>query len=802
MTGISSLSDNLATLSKTFYVVKEISTSVPKHVYARGAEVILVESPMNSTPVSGGYVKGGEDFDEMTMIGDTEDWYQVRINEIEGFVKKAEVDDAPGTTGGRKVSIIKPANADRIPLDYTSIDIEYKLNFVLNENEAANVSVMIVDQDSGFTVYNRTYFKTGRAFSTTGKTFITRTQKELPAGRYQLQMTLKTVTGDLIAAGNTHFTVGEYNAEDAYRTVWKQNLLNDYNLLVGTASNGPTGGMIEGKTIYLPMIDRYVGGTKGVLYDFMSCPAAPSGFSRIYRAAAMLMVNQFNKAYYDERVGNDTSNYMITDAEMKKLSIQQIIMNSCDASLGKGSINTNTLSSATIASNIINQRNSDLEVISESVQALKDSAFAFADGIEVYLVHQGNPAAKVVQEIKGPIQSFVDVIADMTDTHFNGINDMKKMNEIIDAYVDDYEKAMMDICDDSISYLKHTYFGDSWSGSAAYVDTYKEQAQIVVDNYAKLKGDSASIRAEARSHILSEMGLTEEMLSRAMDPKYGDEISTIVLQKYVNEVVKDLLKQATEAALCKIFNVPQIGINDVQYGYYLGAINSRLASAVDDCIVFEDGVIAIKPEEFAKALGDVDSIIKDMGGIFVKELFLHILKENASVGTDLLSARNSVLKAVGSLYSDCWSFGKHFAYAIRAEYDASQQTVGLGKFDKEGCNLIISLDLISSVKANAGLVALSAANIDSMSISELDVLRSSVLTMLNDELLAVRTYESMKTIRQNAGKAGQYWLTEYKDENGSKHDYTWLTDAQISVMKSYLQKEINLFARYAPPTVQ
>lgn len=462
--GISGLTTATASLSKTFYVVLPISKTPPVHVYVKAASATLVQSPMNNTAVIGGYVQGGQNFDELTVIGDTEDWYQVCINNVEGFIPKNDVDSKPTTTGGKQLTITKPSNNNVISENYTTIDIDYKVNFVIDASDAANLFVTVKDRDTGSTVYNRSYMKPGVSFATTGSAVIDKANGgTLPAGRYQLQLAMKATDGTLLASDSKDFTIGNYSATDAYRAIWKDKLLTDYNRIVMTDQNSPTGGMMIGGFLFI--WGNYIGNDDGINSAYMTYPTYPTGFSKINRAAAVAMVDMYNKSYYDKRVGNEASNYLMTDDKMQEMAIEQMIMKSCDENLSKRGTDYFTVSAVAAANNRINQRNSDHETIMKAAGAVKDLTFVIADGVEVYFAVKNDPIAKTIGDMKSNVKDFLDFMIDEVNAYTEAVIEHKNLNELIDAYVEDYVNTVLDICDDNINYLRYTYFGDSWSGN-------------------------------------------------------------------------------------------------------------------------------------------------------------------------------------------------------------------------------------------------------------------------------------------------------------------------------------------------
>lgn len=264
----------------------------------------------------------------------------------------------------------------------------------------------------------------------------------------------------------------------------------------------------------------------------------------------------------------------------------------------------------------------------------------------------------------------------------------------------------------------------------------------------------------------------------------------------------------TELVLTKVFKLEATSTKDFQYGYYVDMITSKLVKAFDKLIIIKDGAFEVDSDGFCaeleKVFFDLETIGKDVLTLFVQELFLSRINVGQMAGISgdqIIKARSGVLSAAKGLVSDCWSFGKNTAYALRSGYDAIQQSAGLGKFETECGNLIRALDMIASARVTGGLVEkLTPEGIDRMSLEQLTVLRASVLTFLHNELLAIESYENMKMIRHNAGTTGNEWISSYKDDNDKTYSYTWLTIDELTTMKSYVQTMITEFTKYAPPT--
>ena len=793
--------ENLTTnTTRSFYVAKPISSSYD--VYPTSDNLRLVSSPINGSFVAD--VQGGEWIEPLKVIHEADDWYRVQNRSGQkGFIKVSSTSKTQPTGMNARIQITWPVAGTTVSRNENqTVEVEWRSSLIIPDLSKITITIASTsDPNKKATVYGvpELYIN---SVDVSG----------LSDGMY-------TATIAYNAAGNSvtdsvQFILGSYDQskEDlqAYRKWFNEKILNR---IISYKNN-------FGKT-YISRDSSNMILSLRKAYEFL--PYVRDGYIESNGVRLSFGDNYLN-LFNDYR----TSEYATLEEEDRK-KIDIAILGDMLREEGTRDIilhyNMDNIPESIEASEDASQHKAIVDMIFSSVSVIYNSIIASADAVKLSggnLTNADIESGKIKKFLKDLAETAYDYLKLMTEETVKEYDAML----LTEAYKKEYCRVIKLVCEDYVDYLEMTVFGGKGKSSKKQppnMDRREASAYQFIQAYKKIVNSSnKELEDEAISDLLTYAFGTSSASGRMLDDGNG-KINVDLISEYSHDfraflieylkqpdiwetigkqILKDILKIVFEA-------------KGKEYGFDVVPANAltNLIDDLADCVIDHSGkfnanfyddmhnTLTSKLAGYAWK-GSAEMVLKGIIYSNIQEMFtmgtkslMHAglspkeqqfwLKESVQSTNEL---KKNCAETIREMISAAWEAGKSGDELIQSAASLIADLNGLTLYEEYASRFADTMTYRSLFMAKTLFFTDNfESEVKNMGIPELEKLRQSTITLINNDKAMFTYLLNMRTINED----NEWKFRPYRKVDNNEEYYdnnTFPTETQLKTVISELEK--------------
>ena len=386
--------------------------------------------------------------------------------------------------------------------------------------------------------------------------------------------------------------------------------------------------------------------------------------------------------------------------------------------------------------------------------------------------------------------------------------------EVIEAYKQEYTKALKKACKEYVEYLEITLFGSvggSQNVNGSVLNERQEAALKYINAYKQYMVSTVDMQQDAVNALLeycepgltiekirsADYGLDDAIIAKLSNPDTYEMFLEHMIDYFVEDLVKYIYDQIKPNMAVKEFTALVRGwvTKAIKWDRVNNKFSLDLSAAKKQ--IAEDAkkyAFTFTFDSFLNMLcqTNVDNIA--CGQQMINQV-LHDGSFSGEISEHYKKVKSGIAKAAFNLCKSAWKTGNKIAGLIGAAYSWDSESQGRGAFEMYSVYLADAYKYHLTYTSGSMALLYDWNYLSNQSISRLEQLRSALIILMNNDVDALTYYRAMRTINENAG--WRYHLV-LRDDNGNekdrydRSDYAslGLIDAQIEAFNEIKQKVI------------
>lgn len=723
------------------YVVETVTNG--DTVYPKNETATLYSSPYKGSVK--GTVSGGEYYDCLKIIGDTDDWYRVSISNQNAFIKKSEVSPSIPANAANGIKIISPENKSQFSIS-ENVTFKWKAATSQTGTELLNGFISFRKVDTPDVSY--------KSYSVpSGTTELTVPMSDFEEGTYIYSIGVYTryydgsfTSNETLLSDEYQLTVGSITLEDSYRNWWMNNvagIITQYNNGIVHLNNSHLSGRYKNQITvsgYAPtgLYSCYLLSAYELSQDQLRMNWSWTQDDNNYQKIRSMMPEEMERL---TRIAIISA--MQQDEESNHLSAPLSTMK--NVSLNEDNLLAN-------AKRMVMQRETTVDVATEAIDEIYQAVIITMKAGELCSGKIGDTDAETV------IQEILELFWDALKAYLQDSVSEADAKVVLKAYVNQYKMALQQAADIYIDYLEEAYFG---ANSADFDSVQKQVARSVIDDFKAFKNDDSRLEQIAIDAFIN----SQSKYQWSDIENESDEFWAFLREGMTPQACYDLMIDTLKGVL-------KDWLED-----YLGA-NATTAKYVDKVADMVDALIKVdvSPTGKLNTSLDVDAFLekiaetagRDVGRDFLTTVFQNKISDGSWttaikvkmrdglnlkwVHHDITESYKKQTGAFTKMCKACWKFGKGLPKLVFDIEQLIEACQGRGEYDTYSNLMQSGIQNSLSIWINSGLSPFKQqSQFNYLTVKELEHLRQSMIALVKSDEYIIKMYDRMKAIDQNAG---------------------------------------------------